>query len=340
MAGRSSPDERTRYSALMLACRAPSLHNTQPWRWRIETRSVHLFAERSRRLPAIDPHGRQLIVSCGAALHHARVAFASLGWRTDVTRLPNPALPDHLAALEFGRLAEISPETVRLALAAAHRHTDRRHFLPAPIPAELRDQLVAAAGEEDASLTLADDDEQRRELAVAIRHADSVQHADPAYAAELAEWTGRSDLAEEGIPARNLPRQGGRGMIRRDFDPEGRGTLEVPPALDDGAMIAVLSTGGDDERAWLRAGEALSAVLLTATEAGLATCPLSQIAEVGESRDAVRRYVLTDGSGYPQIALRLGWPPSAEDIPNTYRRALDDVIETAAQAGGRSGGSA
>ena len=115
----STPDLDTVRSALELAVRAPSVHNTQPWAWRYTEHSLHLFADRDRALDATDPQGRDLVVSCGAVLHHARVAFAAMGWATTVHRLPNPALPDHLAALEFTALdpttgevkGAIKPET-------------------------------------------------------------------------------------------------------------------------------------------------------------------------------------------------------------------------------------
>src|SRR6185295_13753413 len=110
------PDEKTVRSAIALAIRAPSVHNSQPWRWRVGDSSLHLYADWSRHLPATDPDGRDLVVSCGASLHHLRVALAALGWDTVVHRVPNPAEPDHLAAVE---LVERRPRPEDIPLAAA-----------------------------------------------------------------------------------------------------------------------------------------------------------------------------------------------------------------------------
>lgn len=96
----TGPDRETLRGAIALATRAPSVHNTQPWRWVVGEESVHLYADWSRQLPATDPDGRDLLISCGAALHHLRVALAALGWATVVHRIPNPAEPSHLAAIE------------------------------------------------------------------------------------------------------------------------------------------------------------------------------------------------------------------------------------------------
>jgi len=126
-------DQRTVRSALELATRAPSVHNSQPWRWRIGDRSVHLYADQERRLPATDPDGRDWIVSCGAALHHLRIALAASGIAVSVQRIPNPSEPDHLAALQLHERAPGAAD-IRLAAAITRRRTDRRRYWPSPYP--------------------------------------------------------------------------------------------------------------------------------------------------------------------------------------------------------------
>jgi nitroreductase len=134
-------DHRTVRSALELATRAPSVHNSQPWRWRIADRSVHLYADRARRLPATDPDGRDWILSCGAALHHLRIALAASGIAASVRRIPNPSEPDHLAALQ---LHDRAPDAcdIRLATAITARRTDRRRYGPWPVPEVFVAELV------------------------------------------------------------------------------------------------------------------------------------------------------------------------------------------------------
>src|SRR5205823_14103310 len=139
------PSQETMYSVLTLACRAPSVHNSQPWHWKLTDHSAHLYVDRSRLLAVLDPTGRESVISCGAALHHARIAFAAVGWHTLVHRLPNPALSDHLASIEFSRLSEVDPTAVTLAAVAADRRTDRRPFLPDPVPAEVLASLREAS---------------------------------------------------------------------------------------------------------------------------------------------------------------------------------------------------
>ncbi|MFR9730074.1 Acg family FMN-binding oxidoreductase [Saccharopolyspora sp. MS10] len=312
-------------TALASASRAPSVHNTQPWRWRVARHSVHLYLDPDRALGALDPTGRESVISCGAALHHARIAFGAEGWRTTVHRVPNPGTPDHVAAIEFGRMDGPDPEAVELVAAAQRRRTDRRPFLPDPVPGELVEGFAAAAVAEGCAFEPITDDRHRRDLMLAIEEAGDRQRRSPDYRAELAEWAGRHVPGAEGVPAGSIPQRHDRGMPERDFSLAAEGELAVP-VLDDGALLAVLSTAGDDGGSWLVAGEALSAVLLLATRAGLATCPLSQIAEVGLSREHVRDHVLASPR-YPQLALRLGWPVTAElPGPPTPRRPIDECV--------------
>lgn len=321
----SSTIEETVLSALEMANRAPSVHNSQPWRWMLEPHSVHLYVDRSRLLPALDPTGLEMVLSCGAALHHARIAFPALGWRARVHRLPNPAQPDHLASIEVGsrRTSDVDTVAVELATAIARRRTDRRPFRPDPVSDRLLTALTGAAGAEDCALVLAVDTDSRRALLTAIEQGGSAERGSAEYRRELAGWTGSRLTFAEGVPARNLPEDGDSGTPARDF---GAGELPVP-VLDDGAVLGVIATDGDGLENRLRAGEALSAVLLSATSAGLATCPLSQVTEVPQAREAVREQVLL-GAGEPQIALRVGWPVTAEfPAPATGRRPVSDSIE-------------
>lgn len=321
--GNGFPDISTIRAVLEMACRAPSVHNTQPWRWVIGDRSVHLFADRSRTLPVIDRTGRELTISCGAALHHARVAFRAFGWRPEVHRLPNPADTDHLAAIELSLLPRVDQRMIELIAASTSRRADRRPFLPDRIATPLLHQLLGAAGAERVAVAALRDPVRRRETITALAHADTVQRSNPMYQAELAEWSGVRLGAVHGVPAANVPHGG--AAVGRDFGP---GELEMPPPLDDGATLFLLSTETDDTEAWLHTGEALSALLLAAARNGLASCPLSQVAEVRTARDLVRHFAL-DGRGEPQVVVRVGWPATATyPGPVTPRRPLDEVLST------------
>jgi len=319
------PDDFTVNAAVALAVRAPSVHNTQPWRWQIGDRTVHLYADPDRQLAATDPDGRDLLLSCGAALHHLQVGFAALGWRADVHRLPNPADPNHLAAVELHR-HEPTQADITLAAAIPRRRTDRRRHSSWPVPpADV--ELMATRAADEGTILRAADGSARYHLARAIQEAARRHAGDPAYRIELAAWSGRH-ASVEGVPAFNAPApdETPGALPGRPFaDPQ----LPQPPGAkgeDDETVLLVLGTASDDRMSQLRAGEATSAVLLTATSLGLASCPLTEPLEIADTRDTVRDKVT--GGTYPQMVLRIGWAPvNADPLPATPRRELHDVLQ-------------
>jgi nitroreductase len=316
------PDSKTIRTALTMAVRAPSVHNTQPWLWRVADNSVHLYSNPSLRLPITDPDSRDLTISCGIALNHCAVAFAALGWLAKVHRFPNPADSSHLAAME---LEPYSATEVDVALAAAilRRRTDRRRYNAQPVSVADISLMGARAARAGVMLRNVESLTRLSELVseAAYRHASSFD-----YLNELSTWSGRY-ASQAGVPARSAPRLDPAAAIpRRAFAGP---VLTEPPRTsqaDDNAAVLALGTRDDDNVSRLRAGEATSAVLLTATALGLASCPITEPLEIKEIRDEVAADVFGT-SGYPQMLLRIGWAPvNAEPLPATPRRALSDVV--------------
>lgn len=323
-------DERLLNDALVRAVRAPSIHNSQPWRWQVGPRGVDLYTDATRRLPRTDPDGRDQVISCGAALHHLLVALADAGQGARVRRLPDPARPHHLATVEPA--LHVDPDVdAGLATAIDRRRTDRRPFRAWPVPPELTGELVEIADRYGIGLTVVTDPRARRQLFRSIEEAARTQDADPRYVAELAAWTGREPGSPDGVPADRGPTAGevpGR-MPMRAFpgaDRTGVPGLDEPDRQagePESAALLLLSTATDTPLQWLRVGEVTSAVLLTATRLGLAGSPLTQPLEVGGTRTFVRDHVL--GGAHPQMLLRVGWP-SGTSLPPTPRRPLKEVV--------------
>jgi nitroreductase len=287
--------------AVAAAGHAPSILNTQPWRWRLETDQLELFAERSRQLPATDPEGRFLTISCGSALHHARTALAAAGWSAHVTRLPDPDQPDLLTTLTVTGPTQVSEAVTRLAAAIPARHTDRRPVSETPLP-DTHLTAIAAAARAETNLHILTH-HQVPDLAAASCRAATVQADDPRVRAELAHWTGTSAPTGTGLPAGVLPEHPAQTTVPgRDF---GRtGTLPIGSGHDKAAVYALLFGAADDPLSWLRSGEALSAAWLTATTLGVSVVPLSDVVEVAYTRQTLRR--LLAGLGCPHLVLRLG----------------------------------
>jgi nitroreductase len=322
----TAPVERaTARAAIALANRAPSVHNTQPWQWRLGASSIHLFADSTRALPATDPTGRDLRISCGAALHHLRVALLAAGWSSTVHRLPDPAHPGHLAAIELSP-GQPTAEQLMLAAAIEKRCSDRRVMSTWPLPDPLLAELERAAEAEGAALRVVTSEAGRRHVAALVMHASVEQSLTPRLAEETAAWSGRGRFARDGVPAANVPRAPDGTIPVRDFAAREQQQETLGRDEADGTVLALLATVDSSPLAELAAGEALSAVLLAATRWGVASDPISQPLEVPSTRAELRRRLLAD-QGEPQLLLRLGWASiSAEPVPRTGRRPVDETI--------------
>lgn len=318
-------DIETVKSAVLLACRAPSIHNSQPWRWVVEDDALHLFADRSRTVRAADHSGRGALISCGATLHHLNVAMAAAGWLATVTRFPDPTDPGHLAMLQFRPLDLVTPAHRNRAEAILQRYTDRLPF-DRPVYWDHFEPVLRDALDDEVAALHVLADEQRLSLVEASQLSEALRRDDASYHAELDWWTSPFALSE-GMPPSALASDTERLRVdvAREFPVRGH-EQRRPEITTDWSKILVLSTPNDTKTDVLRCGEVLSTVLLECTMAGMATCTLTHLIESSESRDIVRD--LIGGRSEPQVLIRVGITPEMEPLPvPTPRRPLHAVLE-------------
>ncbi|MET8544382.1 nitroreductase family protein [Kitasatospora sp. NPDC004799] len=307
------------------AVAAPSIHNSQPWRFRLrpDTSTLEVRADRGRAVPAADPEGRALHISVGAAVLNLRVAARHLGWAPGVRLLPDPAEPDLLAAVRLDTPAVApTPGTERLYGAIWRRHSSRTPFTDAPVPPTVLDELAEAARAEDAALHLPDHEETTRLLHLTAE-AERRNTTDEAQRAESRSWIRTGDVPPYGIPTRALGPQDAAGHLpMRDFSAIRAAEHRAPARFEREPRIAVLTTDRDTPEDWLRAGLALEHVLLAATVHGVRASLLHQALEWPylrwEARDPHQR------PGHVQMLVRLGYGPEGAPTP---RLAVGDVLD-------------
>lgn len=314
-------------SALVLqwldcAARAPSSHNTQPWRFRVGPDFVELLADRRRSLRVVDPEDRELVISCGASLLHLCVAAAHGGAGADVTLLPRPADPDCLAIVRWN-VVPPDAELGALFAAIAGRRTYRRRFAAAEVPTGAQRALAAAAAAHGAWLHVVTGDAERRAVASLVAEGDTTQWRDPAFRRELAAWL-HPATAGDGLVVPGLVAPLAQFVVRT-FD-IGRRVAAKDHGLAQGSpLLVVLGTAGDGPRDWLEAGQSLARLLLVAGTHGLQASYLNQPVEVPALRDKLR--ARCGRLGHPQLLLRLGVPQGS--VAPAPRRPLHEVVEQA-----------
>ena len=300
------------------ATKAPSLHNSQPWLFRIHGSVIDVYADPGRRLQVLDPDGREQLISVGAAVFTLRLALRQAGYGSEVAIFPTPGDADLVARVRLTQPATVTPTVEALAAAIPHRHTNRWPFARTPVPADVLDHLRDAARWEDAVLAVAGPDGRDAVLAMA-RAADRRVRGRPGYRAELTRWAGDT-VRHDGVPSWAF---GGWDALEtvpiRDFA-EVSASPRSGEAFEAHPTILVLATAGDRRSDWVRAGQALQRVLLAATWKGLSATPISQPVEVS----AVRRLLIDPSAGLTvQMVLRVGYGRTAGRTP---RRPLSDVL--------------
>lgn len=318
------PADQVRY-LLSTAARAPSVHNTQPWRFRVNPLDIELFADPRRKLHG-DPLGREMLVSCGAALFGLRLAIRSLGYQPVVTLLPDLVQLRLLARVAMVAGTPMTARESEMLNAVPHRHTHRGAFSPGPLPPGLLVGLQHDAMAEGAALALVQSAIDYERLASLLSATGPKQDREPTARADIVRWSrAAASGARDGVPAQAFPAQpvSEPGRLRqRDFD-LGRGLgFDAAPGARP-AVTAVLLTLGDRRADWLKAGQALQRLLLHAASKWVFASLYTQPLESAEIRHLVKDRLGLPG--VPQVILQCGL---ADSTHPTRRRSPTDLVES------------
>ena len=322
------------------ATRAPSIHNTQPWRFVAGPDRLDVFYDRERALPVLDPTHRQQVMSCGIAAAFAEVALRAAGAAATTELLPDPADEDHLATVTVAAAYEASDADRALAAAIEQRHTVRAAFEPRAVPTEVLDRLQREAGGYGLWMKVVDREEEETATVFLLSQAEEMEQGDPAYLKELESWMRTDPGAVDGVPVEAVPagdpRDRPSNWLVRDFVVGARvprmfraaGDPDAPPPEVERPTVVLMGTESDDRAAWLRAGQALGQVLLVATTEGVVASPLTQALDWPAARTRLRQRLSL--VGYPQMLLRMGYPPAGLTPLVTGRRPVAEVLTTQA----------
>ena len=319
---------------------APSVHNTQPWRFvagcesprqpdsQHASEQISLHADPDRRLAAADPEGRELMISCGAALFNVRLALRSLGYVPRTSVLPDPGQPTLVARVSWRERAPIDEFERRLFSQVRKRRTHRGAFDPEPLPPDLLAALRSGAARDRAALRIVADDGRRAALATAVETAEHQLRQDSERLRELARWTPAPGSAcRDGVPPTSYPARAEHthpDFPGRDFA-RGHGWGMPPPSsatsIRAAGVAGLLTTAADRPLDWVNAGQALQRILLTASASGAAVALHSQPLELPWLRQFIRTR-LSDGA-YPHLVLRIG---VVTQVAVSVRRDPEDVL--------------
>jgi hypothetical protein len=308
------------------AIRAPSVHNSQPWRFRFDGNTFDVIADGSRCLDVSDPHGRELTISCGAAVTNLELALRQLGCDSSVVAFPNRCEPEIAARVTVLEGLPTTATERALFTGLSRRHTHRGRFIDREISPDLAVRLQEAAWSHSCEVRYVHDAGSLASVLHLARTAERIGASDDLARIETQEWTPAPDSRRrDGVPARAYsqgpPAAGRNDLPGRDFDLErsfGSGERGHQPR----GPIAVLTSEHDAPRDWLQAGQALQSMLLVAATDWAFAAFHSRATEVPHLRAELQRLLGT--AAYPQLLLRFGY---ADTAPTTPRRSLDEVLD-------------
>lgn len=315
------PAGRDRDELLRAAVAAPSMHNTQPWLFRVDGAVIEVYRDRSRELPAEDPDRRMLHLSLGAAVFNLRVEAAHLAYGAIVRRVLDRGRPDLVAEVELTAGGAEAEQLHLLAPAVWNRRTNRQPYSDQKLPADVRRLLEVSARLEGAELQWLDGESRLNWLHLATADASREDDRSQARTAERRLWIG-SERKDDGVPTTALgPRPNRPDAVVRDMAATPAEASRPSADFERHPQLAILATRRDGPAEWLRAGQAMERVLLEATAAGVSTSLLNQAIE----HDTLR-WLLHDPLGAwsrPQAVIRFGYGPA---VPATPRRPVHDVL--------------
>lgn len=309
---------------------APSVHNTQPWRFVTSGRTLEVYADESRRLDYLDPEGRQLAISCGLVVEYARLAIRGLGRTCVIRLLPSSNPCDPLATLTIGRPEPATADEEQLIAAIALRRTDRGPYDVQAVPPVVLNGLHKLVESCGCWLRVLDRSSDRMVATLLLQRAERMEASDQGYAVELASWS-RPSLSPDGIPLAALPAWDAARQVNdmplRDFTGHNRhpraGNAEPPPRVERDTLI-LIGSDTDSRLEWIRTGRSVGLAWLALTAAGLAAQPLGPVTDLATTRAELRRELGL--IGYPQLMFRAGYGSAT---PHTGRRPVSEILETA-----------
>jgi len=303
---------------LRYAILAPSSHNTQPWKFSLENKTVKIFPDRDRWLKVADGNKRELQISIGCTLENLIIAAEHFGFRCEVAYLPESEKKDPAISVTFNRPnLRPSPISEGLFEAIRKRGTNHNVYDGKSIGEKDLEKLRSISKENGIQLHLTEDQGIKRRVDSLMVKGDAIQFSDPEWREELGYWMGQgvfgtswltSKMSQLAVTYLNM----GKSTAKKDSE-----------LLMSAPILGVISSGSDEREARIKAGRTFERLALTAANLNVSLHPMSQILEIPDLKSEVAKLIPV-ADVYPQQTFRLGYAePEREHTP---RRPLEEVL--------------
>jgi hypothetical protein len=316
-------DTRDRASLVRHATLAASSHNTQPWKFKIESNAIGILPDFSRRCPAVDPDDHHLFASLGCAAEN-------LIWAAQADGLHAHTSFDVLTSTIRVDFEPASPRRSSLFDAIPRRQCSRSEYDGTALPAEQLRMLDAAGTGNGVSVILITDKQRIEHVAEHVAAGNNAQFSDRRWRDELQTWIRFNARAAArcgdglygpvmGSP--DVPRWLGSLFMHFAFS-AARQNRKDTADIRSSAAVAVFVSEFDDKQRWIEAGRCYERFALQATALDIRTAFINQPVEVPALRSQFAAF-LGIGNCRPDLVVRVGRGP---EMPRSLRRPVEEVL--------------
>src|SRR6056297_902061 len=312
-----SISDRLRF-LLRYAVLAPSSHNTQPWKFRLNGPCIDIFMDEEGWLRVCDDDQRELHISVGCCLENLLVAADHFGLGHKVAYLPDPENPMHATAVEFEDGAAANPlgDSVLFQMIPV-RHTNHGEYDGRPIPENVLEQLSGCCHEPEVHVQLTSDHSIRQMVDELVVQADAMEFADPAFREELGYWIGQGVFGTSWLMSKI-------GRLAITHINMGNSTAKKDSAvLMSSPVLGLISSKDNSRETQIKIGQVYQRLSLIAASFGIWCQPMSQIVQVEETKLEVAK-LQPDPQLFAQLHFRLGFAESEKH--RTPRRSVEEVL--------------
>jgi hypothetical protein len=303
---------------LRFAILAPSSHNTEPWKFRVQDNRVDVLLDLSRWLNVADDDQRELHISVGCALENLLIAAEHFGIGYECELLPNPnalSLAATVTFREHGQSVAFRPSVLFDMIPV--RHTNHQRYEDRAIPDDVLQQLQSTCIEDGIKLHLTCDPYIKKQVDDLVVRGDAIEFADPKFREELAYWIGQGVFGTGWLMSKI-------GKLAVSYIDMGKSQAKKgSDILMSSPILGLISSQHDDRQSQLKVGQVYQRLSLLAASHGIWCQPMSQIVQIPELKTEVAS--LTPESGpTPQHPFRMGYAPAEKQ--HTPRRPIEEVL--------------
>jgi nitroreductase len=309
------------------ATRAPSGHNTQPWKFKLADNAIDVYPDLDDSLPVVDGGHRELYISLGCAVENLCLTANEIGYSAETNILQNDS------GLYYIHIELTKTTTILdpLATQIERRQSNRSVYQSRIITSDTLQMLKSILPQNEIFCYFyANGEDTYQTLTDFVFCGNDIQMRDKAFKTELLDWIRfnkkqavetKNGLMYSVMGSPSIPKWLGKPVVGSFLTPNAQ-NKSGKKKIASSSHFVLFTVKQNTPEVWILTGCALEQFLLKATELKIATAFLNQACEVNELSEELRKTLLINNE-YPMLLLRIGY---AAPMPYSLRKPINAVL--------------